>query len=137
MSVVTSRGSAGSIGHMSLPATAPNRRERRVQETREAIVQAARELFESQGYAETTLDQVAARADVASRTVFRYFASKEALLFCDFERVNRTLAELLAARPAGEAPMRGVIVALSALGEEIERDHDRLTWAFRVADQNE
>ena len=65
--------------------TAPNRRERRILETRRAIVDAARELFERHGFVETTVDQIAEAADVAPRTFFRYFPTKEMLLFATSE----------------------------------------------------
>jgi AcrR family transcriptional regulator len=48
--------------------------------TRRRIVEAARELFESQGYSGTTIDAVAARAGVARRTVFLSVGSKAELL---------------------------------------------------------
>src|SRR5215210_5590611 len=51
----------------------PSRRERRAVETRAAIVEAARSLFEEQGFADTTVDEIAGRADIAPRTFFRYF----------------------------------------------------------------
>ncbi len=42
------------------------------------------ELFVEQGYAETSIDQIADAAGVARRTVFRHFATKEAILFDHF-----------------------------------------------------
>ncbi|MEV6828446.1 TetR family transcriptional regulator [Amycolatopsis sp. NPDC051102] len=59
------------------------RRERKKAQTRSRIQEAALDLFASQGYRETTIAQIAARADVATRTVTLHFPAKEDLLFAD------------------------------------------------------
>ncbi|MGE2736043.1 TetR/AcrR family transcriptional regulator [Mycolicibacterium vaccae] len=58
-------------------------RERKKAQTRLAIRQAAFALFEKQGYANTTVEQIAEAADVSPRTFYRYFGNKEALLISD------------------------------------------------------
>lgn len=58
-------------------------RERKKIQTRLAIRRAAFELFDTQGYADTTVDQIAEAADVSPRTLYRYFGVKEALLLSD------------------------------------------------------
>ncbi|EME54288.1 TetR family transcriptional regulator [Rhodococcus ruber BKS 20-38] len=55
----------------------PSLRERRRLETRREITLAALELFERQGAAATTVDEIARRAGVSPSTFFRYFATKE------------------------------------------------------------
>lgn len=65
---------------MSAPDRASSLRERKKTLTRLAIRQQAFRLFETQGYANTTIDQIAAAADVSPRTFYRYFGVKEALL---------------------------------------------------------
>ena len=52
------------------------RRERRKQEVRERILEAAESLFLRHGFDATTVDQVAARADVAQKTFFNHFPTK-------------------------------------------------------------
>lgn len=55
-------------------------------ETRERILDTALELFRTQGYAETTMRQIADAADVAVGNAYYYFASKEALILAFYER---------------------------------------------------
>jgi AcrR family transcriptional regulator len=54
-------------------------RERKKQRTRATLLDAAVELCERQGYERTTVDQIAAVADVSPRTFSRYFATKDAI----------------------------------------------------------
>ena len=58
-----------------------DRQERRKRRTRQAIQTAALELFAERGYRETTINDIAERADVAPRTVTVHFPAKEELLF--------------------------------------------------------
>ena len=111
----------------------PNRRERRTQQTRRAILAAARELFESDGYAQTTVEQIAARADVAPRTFFRYFPTKESLLFAELDEVRRQMLEALEQRPGDEHPLRSMSIALAEYAEVVDRRWDELVWGFRMA----
>jgi AcrR family transcriptional regulator len=60
-------------------------RERKNARTRDAIERAAAELALEQGYDHTTVDQIAARADVAPRTVYVRYPTKEAILFSEDE----------------------------------------------------
>ena len=77
-------------------------RERKKEQTRRAIEDAAFRLFEERGYAATTVADIAEAADIAPRTFFAYFPSKEAVVFHDTERDHESLAERLASRPEGE-----------------------------------
>lgn len=58
-------------------------RERKKAKTRAEIQRHALRLFQKQGYAATTVDQVAEAAEVAQSTVFRYFPTKEDLVLAD------------------------------------------------------
>ncbi len=55
-------------------------RERKKRETRARMIDAAIDLVEKQGYANTTVDQIAEAVDVSPRTVAHYFPSKDQLL---------------------------------------------------------
>ena len=52
------------------------------QQTRERILRSARKLFEEKGFDETTTRDIAARARIATGTLFNYFPTKEALALC-------------------------------------------------------
>lgn len=54
-------------------------RERKKQRTRTTLIDAAVELCDRQGFERTTVDQIAAIADVSPRTFSRYFATKDAI----------------------------------------------------------
>ena len=122
------------MSHMTstVAATAPNRRERRIIETRRAIVESARELFERNGYTETTVDQIAEAADVAPRTFFRYFPTKEMLLFADFDEVRAAMLERLEASPPDEDPLVSLGRELRIMAESVHAQRDELVWGFRM-----
>lgn len=59
----------------------PSRRQAHKMRTERRLQQAALDLFAKQGYDDTTTDEIAQRAGVSPRTFFRYFATKESVLF--------------------------------------------------------
>ncbi|MGK2881364.1 MAG: TetR/AcrR family transcriptional regulator [Mycobacterium sp.] len=63
-----------------LGAALPGLRERKKQRTRATLIDAAVELCLRQGYEQTTVEQIAAAADVSPRTFSRYFATKDAVV---------------------------------------------------------
>jgi AcrR family transcriptional regulator len=107
-----------------------------VAETRAAILSAVRELFDEQGYVETTIDDIAARADIAPRTFFRYFPTKEAALFAGADDVRLAILAAIAARPLDEPPLRSLLRALDEVAATVEPLRDELVWAFRILHQN-
>jgi len=74
----------------------PGRRERRSQELRDRIYQAAQALFLEHGFAATTVNQIAEAADVAQATFFNHFQSKAAILGAMTEEVFARLESLMA-----------------------------------------
>jgi AcrR family transcriptional regulator len=76
-------------------------RERKKARTREAIVQAAFELFEERGFEGTTVADIADKAEIAPRTYFAYFPSKDDVVFHDFEEKYAELGEMLERREPG------------------------------------
>ena len=105
-------------------STQPGLRERKKQRTRETIAGVARQLFAERGYYATTLPEIAEAADVSTRTIFAYFASKEDILFYNFSLMKDALVQALAERPEGQDALETVrefILSLNKL-EETEVD---------------
>ena len=87
---------------MTSSAAAPVPGSRRA-DARARITSAALDLFESQGYAATTIEAITSAAGVARRTFFLHFRSKDDVVFPDHEALTGAVADLLAARTEGSA----------------------------------
>ena len=81
----------------------PGLRERKRLRTRETVRREAFRLFELNGYTQTTVDQIAEAADVSPRTFFRYFPTKESVLFND--DLLSPIIEAFLAAPAELSPV--------------------------------
>lgn len=101
--------------------SATSKRERKKQATHLAITEAAWELFADHGYDATTVDDIAAAAEVSQRTFFRYFDSKEAVLFGAWRDEFDELARRMRERPVGEPPMAAMHEALISLAGYYKR----------------
>ena len=77
----------------------PSLRERKKLRTRATLVDVAARLCAQQGYGKTTVDQIAAAAEVSPRTFSRYFPNKEAVIGALMEEASDRVAEALAHQP--------------------------------------
>ncbi|MFY1623409.1 TetR/AcrR family transcriptional regulator [Micromonospora sp. WMMD735] len=93
-------------------------RERKRARTRQALVDAAVDLFGRQGYEATTIAEIAAAADVGTRTFFSYFPSKEDLLFPEADRRVRVALDAIAGRSPDEEPAEVLLRALRQANDE-------------------
>ncbi|MGW2823587.1 TetR family transcriptional regulator [Streptomyces sp. NPDC001443] len=75
---------------------------------RDALVAAAFQLFLERGYEQTTVDDIVALAGVGRRSFFRYFPSKEDVVFPDHERCVADMTAFLAASGDEDEPVRRV-----------------------------
>src|SRR3978361_2245808 len=76
------------------------------------LVIAAVDLFNEQGYDETTVAQIAERAGVTKSTFFRHFSDKRELLVAGQETLSQLLAEGIADAPVGASPLEAVAAGL-------------------------
>ncbi|MEZ0073983.1 TetR/AcrR family transcriptional regulator [Planotetraspora sp. GP83] len=103
-------------------------RERKKEQTRNALIDAALDLFLTQGYEATTVDQIAAEVDVSPRTFFRYFASKEEVALALPAEGQEIFLTELAARPESESPHAALSQAMrSMLGILRDKDPEEAT----------
>src|SRR5262249_45661648 len=91
-----------------IPDMASGLRERRKQETRQAISDIATMMFVERGFDDVTIAEVADAARVAKMTVTNYFPHKEDLVFDRAEAVERHLAAVIAARAPGESMLAAI-----------------------------
>jgi AcrR family transcriptional regulator len=94
--------------HQDAASTA-GRRQRKKDATRAALYEAGVELFTTMGLASTTVRDITERADVAERTFYRYFASKEDLLLEAARLYFKAVEDMVARRPAGERPLECLV----------------------------
>ena len=92
----------------------PGLRERKKEQTRQAIAAAARRLFSERGFEAVTVAEIARTADVAEKTVFNYVPTKEDLFYSRLEAFEEELLSAVRGRAAGEsavAAFRGFLMA--------------------------
>ncbi|HEY5229480.1 MAG TPA: TetR family transcriptional regulator [Galbitalea sp.] len=113
----------------------PGLRERKKALTRDAIQTHAMNLFAQQGYAATTVEQIIRGVDVSESTFFRYFPTKESLIFADdFDPV---ILAAFAAQPPEIGVMDALRSAFRGLFESFTSDqraevHDRIALFLSV-----
>jgi AcrR family transcriptional regulator len=83
-------------------------RARKKADTRARVMAAALRLFGERGFDHTTVEEIAAAADVAPRTFFRYFPTKVDVLFGDHDALLDALRGTLANRRPGEPVVHAV-----------------------------
>ncbi|MEU5087664.1 TetR/AcrR family transcriptional regulator [Streptomyces sp. NPDC021356] len=101
------------------------RRERKKAATRQAIADAALELFLERGYDQVSIRDIADAADVSTTTVFKHFTGKEALVFDQDEDREAELIAAVRRRPAGlsilESLRQHVLGTWPAIAEHPQR----------------
>ncbi len=100
-------------------------RQRKKESSRRAIEDAAWELFAEKGYEETSINDIAERADVAPRTFFRYFPTKEAVMYPQFEELLQSVRDAFRKRPADEPVITSLFESLDVLAGSLEGDASR------------
>jgi AcrR family transcriptional regulator len=101
-------------------------RDRKRARTRQALVEAAATLFEERGFEATTIADIAAAAEIGTRTFFSYFPAKEDLLFPESDaRVGASL-QAIADRGPRDGPAEVLLRALHRVGDDSDDLSGRL-----------
>lgn len=95
-------------------------RARKRQQTRERITRAAMELFLARGFEATTLDDIAAAADISRRSFFHYFASKEDVVIAWQDGSADAMIAAIAARPSDEPMLTAAENAVLVLARQFK-----------------
>jgi mycofactocin system transcriptional regulator len=111
---------------------------RRRSTTREHIAEMAIELFSARGFDEVNVDDVAQAAGIARRTLFRYYPSKNAIPWGEFDvhldRMRDLLASVATDVPTGEA-LRTALLAFNTFDEaETPRHRLRMRVILRTTE---
>lgn len=121
---------------MSTAASSPGRPGRRPSTSRVELETIAFRLFDREGFDATTVDDIAKAAGIGRRTFFRYFDSKNDVVWGAFTEQLEYMRERFAARPATESVMtslRAVVVDFNRVDpSETGRHRRRLELILRV-----
>src|SRR5262249_60240363 len=104
----------------------PSVRERKKARTREALQEAAIARFARQGFEGATVEEIAEACEVSPRTFFRYFPTKEDVLFADAEGRRERLLAVIAERPADEPAFGALRAAMAVLATDYRPARDAL-----------
>jgi AcrR family transcriptional regulator len=89
------------------------------------LAKAAMELYAEQGFEQTTVTEIAARAGLTERTFFRHFTDKREVLFYGMEMLRDLLTRAVADAPASATAMDAVGAAFETAGAFIQENPER------------
>jgi AcrR family transcriptional regulator len=121
---VKARSTSEDLAAAEAPAHA-GLRQRKKDSSRRAIEDAAWELFAEQGYDETSINDIAERANVAPRTFFRYFPTKEALMYPQFDELLQSVRDEFRKRPVDEPVITSLFGSFEVLSGSLEGEASR------------
>ena len=104
-------------------------REQNKAATRDELARFGMQLFLKQGFDNTTVEQIVEPLGIARRTFFRYFNTKEDLIFAWNEEKTVAFVDALKARPPQEKPYKAVCEAIAA---PLKRYDDNPELAFAL-----
>ncbi|WP_405862430.1 TetR/AcrR family transcriptional regulator [Streptomyces sp. NBC_01515] len=110
-------------------------RELKAARTRAQIIDTALDLFLDQGYDETTMEQIAAKAEVGTTTLYRYFPSKDLLILARLEEAM-DLGGALRERPAEEPVDVALGAAVRKCAQGVAGEDERDAALRRVIDNS-
>jgi AcrR family transcriptional regulator len=89
------------------------------------LEKAAMELYGERGFDQTTVAQIAERAELTERTFFRHFADKREVLFAGSGQLQDLLVQTVADAPATAPPIDAVAVGIEAIGTVLQESRGR------------
>src|SRR5271170_6891782 len=107
-------------------------RDRKKQELRHELSRVGIDQFIARGFAPTTIDDIVAPLGASKRTFFRYFETKEDLVFAWYDELTRELVDKLKSRPRDESPYEAVCATLSSLLRFYDADRTRAIALLRL-----
>jgi len=117
--------------------TGADRRQRKKARTRRELVEAAVRLIGERGFEGTTIEDITDAADVSPRTFFRYFASKEEVLFSEHPQNVDDLRKQLASCPDGEPLLVSVQKAMLTLADRFQANRDFHLMRIRLTRESQ
>ena len=105
-------------------------------DARGRLAKAAMALYAEQGFEQTTVAEIAARAGLTERTFFRHFADKREVLFYGMDRLRELLTRAVAGAPASATPVDAVGAALEAAGAMFQEDPERVRLRDAIVSAN-
>src|SRR5215472_2965567 len=105
-------------------------------DARGRLAKAAMALYAEQGFDETTVAQIAARAGLTERTFFRHFADKREVLFYGMEMLRDLLVRAVADAPASATAMDAVGAAFEAAGAVLQENPERARLRDAIVSAN-
>jgi AcrR family transcriptional regulator len=100
------------------------------------LMTAAITLFAEQGYEETTVAEIAARAGLTKRTFFRYYSDKREVLFSGAEELEHIWLEAAAAAPPEATPLAVATAGFDAVAEMFVERHEFARVRAAIVDAN-
>lgn len=107
-------------------------RARKKTERRHRIEDAALTLFETNGFGATTIEDIAAASDIAPRTFFSYFTTKEDVVLADYAARLERIVEELEQQPPGASPWNALRAAFSVVASDYQRERHALIRRFTI-----
>jgi AcrR family transcriptional regulator len=107
-------------------------RARKKLRTRRQLERTALELFTERGFDAVTIDEIVAAADVSKRTFYRYFETKEDVLFGDYDRLLDQIAAAFARRSGRDELVSSVKQAVANLARSYEVDRELVLARGRI-----
>ncbi|NOX30098.1 MAG: TetR family transcriptional regulator, partial [Actinobacteria bacterium] len=107
-------------------------RGRKKLQTRRRIEAAALELFGRDGFDGTTVEAVAAAADIAPRTFFYYFSAKEDVVLADYAGRLQRIVDQLGQRPDDEPPWEALKASFLVVAADYDSERQEIIRRFRI-----